>query len=216
LVANWAVAGGTVEVARGGQLTCGSFTVSGTAGGVNVDSGGTLSVASATGIAGNITVTGTKSFSTGGKYIYAGSSAIASDTALPATVNSLTINNTAGVTLAQAVTVNSALTLTSGQLKNVSTDLTLGSGATITVNNSGTVGSLDSAPNFGSTVNVTYTGNTAITTSFAIPASSSVLNNLTINKLDQTQYNHKIIYKSNFASLYALICFSLNLLICSK
>ena len=31
-----------------------------------------------------------------------------------------------------------------------------------------------------------------------------------------TLYNQIIIYKSNLASLYACICFSLNLLICSK
>ncbi len=121
-----------VEVASGGQLTCdASSTV---AGAVNftVDSGGTLSVASSTGIAGNIIVTGTKTFTAGSSYIYAGSSAITGDANLPATVNNLTISDAAGFTLNQNTTVNGTLTLTSGTLISTASKLlTLGSAATV-------------------------------------------------------------------------------------
>jgi len=77
-----------------------------------------------------------------------------------------------------AVTVNNTFTLN----QSLSTltacgHLTLANGATIVR----TGGSLDAAPVFGSTVNVSYNGATAITSGVELPTVTSVLNNLTIN-----------------------------------
>jgi hypothetical protein len=74
------------------------------------------------------------------------------------------------------VTANGPVVLTKGPLLN-SGNLTLGNSATITV----TGGSFDAAPSFGTAVDLTYTGTTAITSGFEMPSSTSVLRNLTLN-----------------------------------
>jgi hypothetical protein len=98
--------------------------------------------------------------------------------------NRITVNLTgtnASVTLGTPVTVlniaptNNTLDLTAGTL-NGSSNLTLGNGAIV----SRSAGSLDAAPVFGSTVNVTYNGATAVSPGFEMPANGSVLNNLVI------------------------------------
>ena len=77
-----------------------------------------------------------------------------------------------------AVTVNNTFTLNqSASNVNSCGNLTLADGATIVR----TGGSLDAAPVFGTTVNVTYNGATAITSGVEIPTTTSVLNNLTID-----------------------------------
>ncbi len=83
-------------------------------------------------------------------------------------LNNLTINNSAGVTLGANTTVNGLLTLTSGVFAKGSSSITLVNGATIVR----TAGSLDAAPTFGSTVNVSY-GGTLTTQSGTTTASSS-------------------------------------------
>ena len=109
-----APASATVVVQSGGSLNCGTGTVSG-AGAFTLGSGATLVIGSATGINGNITVTGTKTFSSGANYTYNGTAAQAVGALLPATVNSLTDNNTVGtVTLAQQTTVTTSVTLAGG------------------------------------------------------------------------------------------------------
>ena len=109
-------AGDTLSVY--GTLSCGANIVSG-AGPFTIASGGTLGIGdpagiSASGATGNIQVSGSRSFSTGASYTFNGSSAQATGTGLPATVNNLTVNNSAGVTLAGSTTVNGTLTLTNG------------------------------------------------------------------------------------------------------
>jgi hypothetical protein len=89
----------------------------------------------------------------------------------------VTINNTNGVTLGSARTVPTTLTLTNGTFTN-GANLTLSNGATIVRD----VGTLSAAPTFGTTVNVTYSGTTAVTSGNELPTSTTVLNNLTINK----------------------------------
>lgn len=91
--------------------------------------------------------------------------------------NSLTINNSSGVALNGAKTINGTLTLTIGALNNSTNNVTLGNGTTI----SRATGTLNSAPTFGTTVNVTYTGSTGVTTGNEIPTSSTVLSALTVN-----------------------------------
>lgn len=170
--------GGTLVI--DGVLNTGTYAVSG-AGGFTMDSGATLSLGSPDGInsgtsLGNIRVSGTRTFNSGANYIFNGAAAQNTGSGFPNPVNNLTINNNSGVTLSSATTVNGTLSLPSGAFGNGG-NLTLGSGATI----NRAAGSLGSAPTFGSTVNVIYSGSTAVTAGGEIPTSSSVLNNLTVN-----------------------------------
>ncbi|MEI8041640.1 MAG: invasin domain 3-containing protein [Verrucomicrobiota bacterium] len=89
----------------------------------------------------------------------------------------LELNNSAGATIGAATTVNGTLTLTAGALAN-GANLSLANAVTI----SRDTGTLGSAPTFGSSVNVTYTGTTTVTSGNELPTSTSVLNNLTVNK----------------------------------
>lgn len=99
-----------------GTLNIGAQTLSGT-GVFTLASGGTLITSSATGLNGAITVTGTKSFSTGANYEFQGAG---TGSLLPSTVNNLTINRNSGnVTLdggSAAQTVSGALNVYSGNL----------------------------------------------------------------------------------------------------
>ncbi|NDP26126.1 MAG: T9SS type A sorting domain-containing protein [Flavobacterium sp.] len=80
-----------------------------------------------------------------------------------------------------ATTVTGILTLnqTGTSTLTGASNITLASGATIVR----TAGNLDATPIFGSKVNVTYNGATAISSGFEIPSDASVLNNLTINNV---------------------------------
>jgi hypothetical protein len=98
-------------------------------------------------------------------------------------VNNLTINNPGGVILSGAVFVNNILTLTDGTLNN-GTYLTMASGTSISRTSTGT---LSVAPTFGSSVNVIYTGSSAVNTGYEIPTSPTVLYNLTTNTGGVTQ-----------------------------
>ncbi|MEI6747667.1 MAG: T9SS type A sorting domain-containing protein [Bacteroidota bacterium] len=100
-------------------------------------------------------------------------------------VNNLTINGSGGVILGSAITVPGTLSLTKGVLTN-SSYLTMGTGATIFR----TGGSFTAAPTFGSTAKVTYNSHTsAITTGYELPASASVLSDLTINNANGVVLN---------------------------
>lgn len=69
---------------------------------------------STSGATGNVQVTGTRTYGTTSDYTYNGSAAQVTGIGLPATVNNLTVNNSAGVTLSQTVAVSNILTLTTG------------------------------------------------------------------------------------------------------
>lgn len=108
-------------VAAGTQVQGGgSFTTS---------TGSTLGIRATDGIStsgatGNIRVTGTRTFNTA-NYIYNGSAAQITGTGLPATVNDLVINNSAGVTQTNAnLTINGEFDLTAGVFTS-STNLTV-------------------------------------------------------------------------------------------
>jgi autotransporter-associated beta strand protein len=89
--------------------------------------GGTLGITSADGITadpgtatGNIRTTTGRVFNTGANFIYNGTSAQATGTGLPGTVNSLTFNNTAGaVTFNSACIVTNNFSITSGSVANL-------------------------------------------------------------------------------------------------
>ena len=127
---------------------------------------------------GSFTNNGT--FSTTGTVTFNGTSAQSIVSTSPVTFGTLTINNAAGVALNQNATVNTALNLTSGVF-TLNNTMTFGNVVSIT--RSG-LGSLSGTPVFGTTVNLTYS-NTAVSPSITpgteIPASTTVLNNLTIS-----------------------------------
>ena len=128
---NMSITTGTMSVTNGGMLTLPSTTVISGAGTFSVASGGTLQIASTAGITsagatGNVQTT-TRTFNTAGNYVYNGTSAQATGSGLPATVNHLTINNASGVTLTSTVSVNGTLTFTSGVLTTGGSNIAISS-----------------------------------------------------------------------------------------
>jgi hypothetical protein len=114
----------TIGSGSSGILDCGTLSVSG-AGSFALSSGATLKTAHASGISGAITAT-TKSFSSAANYEFNGASTGTFTTTPTAnTVNNLTINRSAGVTLSQNLAVAGALTQTSGKLSIGAFTLTL-------------------------------------------------------------------------------------------
>ncbi len=116
----------------------GAFVVNGT---LNIDAqdtimgtqnfilspGGTLGIGSPDGITastdanpntGNIEVDSARVFSSEANYVYNGTVAQKTGSGLPATVNNLTIDDTAGVTLSQVTTINGVLDLKAGIFDN--------------------------------------------------------------------------------------------------
>ena len=127
--------GRTLTVA--GRLNCGSNAVTG-AGIFTLNSAATLGIGSTAGITstagtGNIRVTGTRSYNAGANYVYNGTSgAQVTGNQLPATISSLTTDNTAGVTLSQAVAISGSAIFTNGVLSTTATNLlTINSGASV-------------------------------------------------------------------------------------
>ncbi len=128
--------GKDVSVASGftaiisGTLDCSTYKVTGE-GTFSLPSGGTLKIGSADGIAssgatGSIQ-TVARNFDAGANYVYNGTSAQLTGSGLPASVNSLTIDNPMGVTLSGDLSVTNALTITNGNLNLNGKTLTYGS-----------------------------------------------------------------------------------------
>ncbi len=146
---------------------------------VVINSGGTLNITSRTFSlsASGTPLTNDGTFTTtGSTIVYNGVSGQTIATSNIDYVN-LTINNASGVTLSASETVTGILTLTNGTLSGAG-NLTLGNGATI----KRATGVLSGTPTFGTSVNVEYIGAAAVSSGSELPSSSSVLNNLTMNK----------------------------------
>ncbi|RPI19178.1 MAG: hypothetical protein EHM58_02355, partial [Ignavibacteriae bacterium] len=118
-------------------------------------------------------------------FIYPNSTVMFNGTAsqsinLAGTYYNLTIDNSAGVSTGVDLTINSNLFLSKGTFNNTGDSIDLANGCTITRD----IGTITIAPIFFSSVNVTYTGTTAVTTGRELPTSNkpTVLNNLTIEK----------------------------------
>jgi pectin methylesterase-like acyl-CoA thioesterase len=126
LGANDTLPNGSYGVTVNGTLNTGTFETTGS-GSFTVNPGATLSSGSPLGLNGNITVTGTKTFSTSASYIFNGTAPQVTGTLLPATVNALIINNASDVTLSGSVNVTNALTLTNGHLILGSNNITTAS-----------------------------------------------------------------------------------------
>ncbi len=103
----------------------------------------------------------------------------------PATISNLSVTN-AVVTLNQNVSVTTSLTLNSTNASDYTftngTKLTLASGSSYTYNQTSTGSvTLSATPTYAGTANFNYSGSTAITMGNEAPASTAVINNLTIN-----------------------------------
>jgi hypothetical protein len=106
-----------LTVNSGGTLNLGSSIVAGS-GALTLSSGATLVSAHASGLNGNIMMTGIKTLDVGANYTFNGTSIQATGLLMPTTVNNLTSANAIGVMLSQATTVNGILTFQSGWLDN--------------------------------------------------------------------------------------------------
>lgn len=125
---NFNKTGGTINQAvnfivnSGSTLDFGSSILNGTTGTFTAQGGSTLITANpqgfaATGATGSIQNTGARTFSTGANYTYNGSTAQQTGTGLPASVNNLTIDNPAGVSMRSgALAVNGTLAIPNGFL----------------------------------------------------------------------------------------------------
>ena len=93
------------------------------------------------------------------------------------TIGNLVVAGSNTLATGQNLTVSNNLTLTSGTVNNSTNNITLGNGATIVR----TAGALSTVPTFGSSVNLTYNGGSSQSSSYELPTSTTVLNNLTTN-----------------------------------
>jgi sRNA-binding regulator protein Hfq len=107
-------------VLQGATVNFGTSFLDGSTGTFTLNSGGAIGLGDPAGITtsgatGNIRVSGTRTYSTGGVYIYNGSASQATGNGLPATASSLIVSNTGGiVTLGANVSVTSNLTVSAG------------------------------------------------------------------------------------------------------
>jgi hypothetical protein len=130
----------TVENAA--LINCGTNVISGPT--FTLSSGGSLGIGSADGITssgatGNIQ-TATRNFDVGANYIYNGTAGSqVTGTGLPATVNNLTVSNSADVSLSGSVQVNGTLSLLGGDLSLNGNNVTLGPSGTLSETASNTI-----------------------------------------------------------------------------
>ena len=176
---------GTLTVKNGAGLTAGSFGISG-AGAIDVQSGSTIKTTNNTGLQGAVTLSGTKTYSSGANYDFGGTgTGTLTTTPTGNTVNNLTFSNVTSTTLGQQLTINGILTLTVPNLTMNSNNLTLngtlaGSGtitgdqaAYITIGGTGSLGSSLSFTSGGRTlagltINRTTSGLVTLGSSLAI------------------------------------------------
>ena len=114
-----------VEVATNAILNVGTSQIEGS-GIFTVNDGATLQCGNEGGLDSTLQMSGTVTLRTAGNYTFNGSAAQVTGSMLPATVNDLTVNNSAGVTLSGDVQVDGNLTLTDGDLNLDGHTVTLG------------------------------------------------------------------------------------------
>ena len=163
---------GTLTVNSGSVLDAGSNVISGT-GAFALQSGSTLKVAHTSGVDGVVTVSGTKTFDAAANYEFNGSGAQVTGSLLPSTVNNLTINNAAGVSLSGNTTVSGTMALNNGACSIGANTLTI----------DGPISSTSGTLTGGTTSNITVAGAGASTT---LPAVSGGLGTLTLSRSNGT------------------------------
>jgi hypothetical protein len=117
------MAGTTLDVGMSQLRGSGLFTL---------DAGATLATANAGGLDSVLMGSGTVTLSSGANYAFNGTAPQVTGMALPDTVNDMTINNAAGVTLSKSVVVNGVLHLVAGVFDNT-IPFTLGPAGSVSV-----------------------------------------------------------------------------------
>lgn len=127
-----------VEVAPGAILDAGASEIGGN-GIFTLNDGATLQTANIAGLDSTVKTSGTVTLGNAANYTFNGSAAQVTGVLLPITVNNLSVDNSAGVTLSGDVTVNGNLTLTNGDLDLNGHIVTLGSTALLVESTGNTV-----------------------------------------------------------------------------
>ena len=120
-----------IDVLSGSTLNIGSNNLSFSSGFFTLESGSGIMTSHASGLDGNLTNTGTKTLNAAANYTFNGSVAQVTGALLPAIVNSIVVNNAAGLALSGANTVNANLSLTTGELSLGANDITIGASGSI-------------------------------------------------------------------------------------
>jgi len=180
LIENVIINSGKSLTITGGTVKTGAYAITGS-GSFYLNEDTTLRIGSSNGItssgsSGNIRNSGTRSFSSSANYVYNGSSAQVTDNGLPSSVSDLEIDNASGVTLSAATAITRTLYLTYGVLNNSTYNISIGNRKTI----SRSAGSVATYPNFGSSVNLEYSGSSGVTTGYEV-FSSDIIENVTMN-----------------------------------
>ncbi len=160
LLSNDSLSTSTYTFTDSGTVNMGTKLIKG-GGNFTLISGGTLGIGSVDGITssgatGNVQVTGTRTFSTGGNYTYNGSSAQVTGNGLPATANNLTFSNSAGVTLSASSTASGTAALGSTIVATGSNTLGVGASGTLTRTSGYVNGNLQKNVATGSAVSRSY------------------------------------------------------------
>lgn len=119
-----------VIVDSGATVNLGSSVIEGN-GLFTVRDFGGINTTQATGFEANLLTTGAVTLSTSGNYGYNGSIAQVTGTRVPSTINSLRVNNVAGVSLSGNMLVNGFISIISGDLDLNGNTLSLGSDASL-------------------------------------------------------------------------------------
>src|SRR5919109_1968563 len=149
------------SVASGATLTMGPSTLVDGSGAFTLSNGGNLKIGSTDGISssgatGNIQSTGARTFNVSANYTYNGTGAQITGSGLPTgTLTSLTIDNSAGVTLTNSATATT-LNLTNGVLSTGANTVIMPVGGTVSRTNGWVFGSLRKNVATGSNVARTF------------------------------------------------------------
>jgi hypothetical protein len=106
-----------IEVSSGTTLNIGTSELTGN-GHFVLDSAATLEIAHSNGIDGNIQIGGSRILSKSANYTYNGSVVQVTGSSLPDTVNNLTLNNSAGLTLSSDVVINGTMEIKEGLIQS--------------------------------------------------------------------------------------------------
>lgn len=196
-------------------------TVVGGGGSFTLASGAGLGITSSAGITasgatGNIQVTGTRAYASGADYIYNGVAAGSTGNGLPATINSLTVNNSNGVTLSGNTAVTANLTISSGSLDVSASNFPLTVGGNYS--NSGTFNARAGTFTLNGSAQQTLSGTMTGSSAFAIllitnssgsspDTSPSVIfsSSVTAGTFTVTTGNVKLRFQANSSSTFATI-----------